>query len=173
MAEEKSPKPKSTKLLAILIGVLGGVGVLLITFSLLLHFGILGSNRTVVAAGENEEETAAVEESNIPVDIIPMTVDEAYEAYNSGEGYVFLDVRSEDEYKSGHMEGAIFIPVSELGDRLNELSRDKPIIVYCKAGVRSAKAATILVENGFTQVYDMGGGITEWVDKGYPTVSSE
>ncbi len=171
MAEEKSSKPKSAKLLTILIGVLAVVGVLLITFSLLFHFGILGSKRTVLAAGGNEEESAAVEESSVSVDIIPMTVDEAYEAYNSGKGYIFLDVRSEDEYKSGHVEGAILIPVSELGDRLNELPKDKPIIAYCNGSScgRSERAAHILIDNGFTEVYNLAGeGIIEWEKKGYP-----
>ena len=71
-----------------------------------------------------------------------------------------------------HIEGAVLIPVDTLEGRLNELPEDKPIITYCKGGGRSATAAAILVENGFTQIYDMGG-ITDWIDKGYPTVSGE
>ncbi|MFZ3385598.1 MAG: rhodanese-like domain-containing protein, partial [Candidatus Hydromicrobium sp.] len=55
----------------------------------------------------------------------------------------------------------------ELEGRLDELPVDKPIITYCKSGGRSRNAANILVENGFTQIYDMGG-ILDWIDKGYP-----
>jgi len=69
------------------------------------------------------------------------------------------------------MEVILKVPLLSLWIHLR--AEDKPIITYCKAGVRSANAAAILVENGFTQVYDMGGGTTEWIDKGYPTVSGE
>ncbi len=171
MEEEKSSKFKNKKPLIFLICILIVLEVLLITFSLLFGFGILGSKKTILTSGESVEESAA--ENDISSAVVPITADEAYEAYNSGRDYIFLDVRSEDEYNSGHIKGAVLIPVDTLESRLNELPEDKPIIVYCKAGVRSARAAGILVENGFTEVYDMDGGITEWIDKGYPTISEE
>ena len=157
MEEEKASKSKNKKLLVILIYVLAGLGVLFITFSLLFNYGILGSKK--------------VADSNVSTSIISITVDEAYEAYNSSRNYVFLDVRSEDEYKSGHIEGAIFIPVSELDERLDELRKDNPIIAYCDGSscARSAKAAQILINSGFSEVYNMTGeGIIEWEEKGYP-----
>ena len=169
MTEEKSSKSKKIKPLAILIYVLVGLGVLFITFSLLINFGVLGSKKTALSSGESEEESLA--DSNISPDVVPMTVDEAYEAYKSGRGYIFLDVRSEDEYKSGHVEGAIHIPVSELEDRLDELPKDKPIIAYCNGSTcnRSERAAQTLIDNGFSEVYNMAGeGIIEWEEKGYP-----
>src|SRR3972149_30888 len=152
MAEEKSSKSKNTKPLVILIYVLIGLGVLFITFSLLFNFGILGNKKTALSSGESEEESAA--DSNISQDIVPMTVDEAYEAYNSNRDYIFLDVRSEDEYKSGHVEGAIHIPVSELEGRLDELAKDKPVIAYCNGSScgRSERATQILIDNGFSEV---------------------
>ena len=102
-----------------------------------------------------------------------ITVDEAYKIFISTQDYLFIDVRSEDEYKSGHIEGAIHIPVSEIKNRLDELPIDRPIIVYCNGSGcdRSGRAAKILTENGFTQVYDMVGlGIFEWEEKGYPII---
>ncbi|MDD5435508.1 MAG: rhodanese-like domain-containing protein, partial [Nitrospira sp.] len=75
-------------------------------------------------------------------------------------------------FKEGHIEGAVNIPVSELESRLGELSRDKSIIVYCRSGSRSRSAADILVKNGFTQVYNMGG-IVDWINSGYPVVGDE
>ena len=66
----------------------------------------------------------------------------------------------------------MLIPVDELEGRLYELPLDKPIITYCKSGGRSRNAANILVENGFTLVYDMCG-ITDWIDKGYPVTTEE
>lgn len=62
----------------------------------------------------------------------------------------------------------------ELDSRLDELPKDKLIIIYCRSGIRSRKAANILVENGFTQIYDMTGeGIIEWQSKGYPVIEEE
>ena len=101
-----------------------------------------------------------------------ITVDEAYQIFISDKDYLFVDVRSEDEYKSGHIEGAINIPVSEIDSRLSEIPKDKIIIVYCNGSScnRSSAAANILLENGYTQVYNIGGeGIFEWVEKDYPT----
>lgn len=111
------------------------------------------------------EEEMAVEETAEPV---PISAERVLEIITEGEDYFILDVRSGDEYDSGHIQGAVLIPVSELEGRLEELPEDKPIIVYCRSGSRSASAAGILVENGFGEVYDMGGGITEWMEKGYP-----
>ncbi len=84
--------------------------------------------------------------------------------------YFILDVRSKEEFDSGHIEGAYLLPVSELEKRLAELPQGKPIIVYCKAGSRSTSAASILLEKGFKEIFNMTGGITEWQSKGFPTV---
>ncbi|MFA5015465.1 MAG: rhodanese-like domain-containing protein [Actinomycetota bacterium] len=175
MEEKKGSKTKNTKLLTILISVLAGAGVILITLSLLFGFGILGNKKIASSSGESEVEEAA-EVNNESLDIVSMTVDEAYEAYNSGEDYIFLDVRSEDEYNSGHIEGAVFITISELKGRLDELTKDKPIIAYCNGSTcgRSERAAEILLENGFGEVYNMAGrGIDEWIEKGYPSEQTE
>jgi len=60
--------------------------------------------------------------------------------------------------------------VQELDIRFKELPRDKKILVYCRTGSRSATASDILVKNGFTQIYNMQGGITEWKNAGYEVV---
>jgi len=115
----------------------------------------------------NIEETAATEEIDSEVNNI--SVEEVYEIINNDQGYLILDVRTIDEFNKGHIKGAVLIPISELGSRLNELPKNKPIITYCHSGIRSRNAANILVENGFKYVYDMGG-ILEWIEKGYPVV---
>ena len=84
--------------------------------------------------------------------------------------YFLLDVRTQEEYKEGFIENSILIPVSELEKRLSEIPTDKPIIVYCASGNRSKQAAEILVKNNYNPVYNMLGGISEWVKKGYPLV---
>ena len=100
-----------------------------------------------------------------------ITVDEAYEVFLNNEDYIFIDVRTESEYKSSHIEDAINIPVSEIEERLDEIPKDKSIIVYCNGSScnRSGQAASILKENGYKEVFDLvGGGVFEWEEKGYP-----
>ena len=76
---------------------------------------------------------------------------------------LLIDVRTPEEYASGHIPGAILLPVSEINDRKDDLPADldTPIIVYCRSGNRSAQAAQALVELGYAKVYDLGG-IGNW-----------
>lgn len=73
--------------------------------------------------------------------------------------YIIIDVRTKEEYESGHIKGAINIPV----DAINSIDIDKTkkIIVYCKSGKRSNNAANILLNKGYKYIYDMGG-INNW-----------
>jgi len=73
------------------------------------------------------------------------------------DGGLLLDVRSPSEFNSGHLEGALNIPVGELQSRLKELgSTDRSIVVYCASGMRSRSAQKLLQDNGFSQVHDLG-----------------
>lgn len=78
------------------------------------------------------------------------------------EDVKIIDVRNKEEYKDGHIEGAINIPLLYI-DKINELviPKDKKIIVYCRSGRRSSEAAKILVEMGYENIFDMGG-IENW-----------
>ena len=78
------------------------------------------------------------------------------------EQVVLLDVRTEEEFVTGHIANAINIPVDELEQRLDELKDKKSkILVYCKSGIRSAMACEILAINSFTNVYNIGG-VVDW-----------
>ncbi len=81
-----------------------------------------------------------------------------------------LDVREPDEFKSGHVLNAKLIPLGKLRDRLGELERyrDKPIIVVCRSGNRSATACALLGREGFAQVYNLAGGMMAWQKAGLP-----
>ena len=97
-------------------------------------------------------------------------------AYSLWEGGAhFLDVRTASEYASGHIEDAVNIPVDELSSRLDEITAaaGDTIVVYCLAGSRSAQAAPILVNGGFTAVKNMLGGITAWEAAGYAVSDDE
>lgn len=76
---------------------------------------------------------------------------------------IILDVRSEEEYNSGHIENSILIPIDKLEEEAENILNDKnkKILVYCRSGNRSKKASNILLEKGYTNVYDFGG-IKDW-----------
>lgn len=74
------------------------------------------------------------------------------------DGAIILDVRSKAEFDSGHINGAINIPVDQLGNNLKQLKdKNKPIITCCASGMRSANAKSLLVSNGYKDVYNGGG----------------
>lgn len=78
------------------------------------------------------------------------------------EQVLLLDVRTDEEFVTGHITNAINIPVQELEDRLDELKdKEQKILIYCKSGRRSAIACEILEEYGYTNLYNMGG-VVDW-----------
>ncbi len=81
------------------------------------------------------------------------------------EEYILLDVRQPEEYAEGHLPGSVLIPVGELHQRLDELDRSKPAIVYCRAGVRGANGTGVLLNAGFEEVRNLSGGILAWEGK--------
>lgn len=91
---------------------------------------------------------------------------------------IVLDVRDQSEYNVNHICNAILIPVAELESRIDELEpyNNTEIIVYCLSGGRSSSASQVLIDNGFTKIYNMRGGITEWISADYeicPTDNGE
>jgi len=81
----------------------------------------------------------------------------------NSDGPVVLDVRDEDEFKSGHIPGSLHIPYGELTDRLGELPRDRAIATICSGGKRSGLAASILQREGFDRVVHVAhGGVGTW-----------
>lgn len=72
-------------------------------------------------------------------------------------GAVLLDVRTPDEYRAGHLEGAVNIPVQELPRRISEVGApEEPVVVYCAAGMRAAAACELLRRAGFKEVFNLG-----------------
>jgi hydroxyacylglutathione hydrolase len=84
-------------------------------------------------------------------------------------GPLVIDVRGAGEYDAGHVPGSLNIPYEQLGGRLGELPRDRPIAAICKAGKRSGLAASILQREGFDGVMHVSrGGVGGWRDSGRP-----
>ena len=81
---------------------------------------------------------------------------------------VLLDVRTPDEYRQAHLHGAQLIPLGELAQRIKEVPRDRPLLVYCSVGARSVSAAGLLAARGYRDVYQMSDGLVGWYRNGYP-----
>jgi hydroxyacylglutathione hydrolase len=81
-----------------------------------------------------------------------------------------VDVRGQDEYMGefGHIKGSLLIPLPELPNRIAELPKNKTIVAVCRSGGRSARAAMLLMQNGFSPVYSLAGGMMNWNDEGLP-----
>ena len=95
-----------------------------------------------------------------------ISVAQAVEKYQAGA--LFVDVRTQEEWNQGHIAKSVLIPLDELPNRLDELPRDRDIVVVCHTGVRSKEGATILHNAGFKRVSCLSGGIQGWVAGGYP-----
>ena len=83
---------------------------------------------------------------------------------------LILDVRTPAEFKRGHLENAVLIPVQELQHRIHELSRYKnnDILIYCATGNRSTVASKILIDKGFQRITNLRYGIYEWSKMNFP-----
>jgi rhodanese-related sulfurtransferase len=84
------------------------------------------------------------------------------------DGAVVIDVREPDEWAAGHIPGAILIPLGELPSRIGDVPPNRPIVVVCRSGNRSAQARDILIGAGFPAVTSLDGGMTAWAKSGMP-----
>jgi rhodanese-related sulfurtransferase len=111
----------------------------------------------------------AAPDTAVVTDVSPAQVVDRLPA-DYDDGLIVLDVRTPEEWSQDcHIEGATLIPLDQLEAQAPSLLPDKDaeIIVYCRSGNRSAQAASLLVDLGYTNVSDMGG-INDWVALGYP-----
>lgn len=92
-----------------------------------------------------------------------ITAEEAHSIMVEESDYVILDVRTETEFKEGHIHSAVLLPDYEIVDRASEVlpDKDKMILVYCRSGRRSKNASAELAAQGYTNVYEFGG-IIDW-----------
>jgi rhodanese-related sulfurtransferase len=123
------------------------------------------TSTTTASAATTTESAGTTKSPDIeePASVQLIGADEALQILKDNPDAILLDVRTEQEFVSGHIAGAVLIPVDEISARLAELPEDKstPIIVYCRSGNRSATAARMLINAGYRTVYDLGG-INSW-----------
>ena len=110
----------------------------------------------LTACGQDKENNQGAVYVNI-------TAEEAKQIMDTEEGYIILDVRTQEEYDQGHIPGAIVISHEEIEEKAEQVLMDKEqlILVYCRSGRRSKIAAEALVELGYTNIKEFGG-ISDW-----------
>ena len=102
-----------------------------------------------------------------------VTSQEAFDLIRENQenpGFIILDVRTSSEYRAGHIEGALNIDVNlaSFREELEQLSKNDTYLVYCRTGNRSGTALCEMENLGFSSIYHLVNGITEWVGAGFP-----
>ena len=117
----------------------------------------------IIALGDSQNKTNDNPTSQEPHTTFTKITPEEAKKMIGESNLILLDVRTEEEFAAEHIEGALLIPDDEIAERATAELPDKnaTIIVYCRSGGRSQKAAEALAQLGYTKVYDMGG-ILDW-----------
>jgi rhodanese-related sulfurtransferase len=138
-------------------------------FPLIGLVGILVIIRVVLVlnSSDEEKETQAVVDSI--ADLSQNITPQEYQTHfiDQPGQHLLLDVRTPEEYAEGHIANSVNISLQTLAEHLDEVPKDQPVVLYCRSGNRSAQAAELLKEAGYTAVYDLGG-IIDWQAAGYP-----
>lgn len=119
--------------------------------------------------------TAGCRSTEAETTVTNVSAQEAYSLIQDNQdnsGFVVLDVRTPDEFGSGHLAGALNLDVNSSAFRTeaDKLYKKDTYLVYCRSGGRSSTAVSIMKELKFTRIYHMTGGITEWNSEGLPTI---
>jgi adenylyltransferase/sulfurtransferase len=127
---------------------------------------VCGENPTIFSPIDYEQFCGARNEEAIPT----MSTHELKQKMDARELFELIDVREAFEYEIARIDGAKLIPLGEIAERVSELQRERPIVVHCHSGRRSAEAVRLLQQRGFANVYNLEGGIDAWSDQIDPTV---
>jgi rhodanese-related sulfurtransferase len=146
------------------IWVLSGLGLLVVIVVAVL---ILQGTGT----GTTSAQVAGVPAAAASTTSLPAEISVAEAAAKRDAGAFILDVREPNEWADYHIPGATLIPLGQLSTRVNEVPRDKEVVVVCHSGNRSAKGRDVLAQAGFTNVTSMAGGLLAWMDANQPTVT--
>lgn len=123
----------------------------------------------LVACGGSETETAvsepveAIDASTLPEQI---SVETVHQIKDQDDVFV-IDVREQDEYDQWHIPGVTLMPMSTFQENMDQLPTDKEILVTCNSGNRSGQVTDFLLQNGYTNVHNMEGGIVAWDKAGF------
>ena len=99
-----------------------------------------------------------------------ITVSELNKKISNKEEFILLDVRTDSEYYLSNIEGSVHIPMNNVPNKLDSLDSNKEIIVQCKSGVRSARICEFLLQNGYSNIKNLHGGIVAWAEQIDPSI---
>jgi adenylyltransferase/sulfurtransferase len=122
---------------------------------------VCGDSPTISEPIDYEQFCGIESQTAIPT----VSVKELKQKLEARENFQLIDVREPIEYELANIDGAKLIPLGELALRMNELDRERLTIVHCHSGQRSAQAVRTLRESGFTNVFNLEGGIARWSDE--------
>lgn len=93
-----------------------------------------------------------------------LSAKEASQLFKENKDLLIIDVRTVQEYKSGHIRGSKSFPVRDIASKINDLKeyKDRPILVYCASGGRSPAAVRVLLKNDFNDIYHLKRGLIDW-----------
>lgn len=120
---------------------------------------------TACGAAEQSAPELILEEETLQ---LPLEIDVHTTAVvQNREDVILIDVREQWEYDEAHIPNITLIPMSEIANRLDEIPKDKEVILTCRSGNRSGQVTNLLQQNGFDNVHNMQGGILAWQQAGY------
>ena len=99
-----------------------------------------------------------------------ITVQELKSKIDAKEDFQLIDVREEHEFETVNI-GAELIPMGTVPDHLDQISKDKPVYIHCRSGARSGNICNFLESQGYTNVYNVKGGILAWISEIDPTLA--
>ena len=122
---------------------------------------VCGDSPTILEPIDYDQFCGGRDTETVPA----ISVHELKRKMNEGETFELIDVREPFEYEIARIDVATLIPLGEIVARTDELQRERPIVVHCHSGRRSAQAVRLLQQRGFTNVYNLEGGIDAWSDQ--------
>lgn len=114
--------------------IIFAIVIIILIIAVVIVMSLSGTNKSVIQSPNSEEISEIIQDKSV----------------------IIIDVRTAEEYKTGHVEGAINIPYDEIEKKVN-YDKEQAIAVYCRTGVRSSEAAKTLEKMGYTKIYDLGG----------------
>src|SRR5881296_264601 len=127
---------------------------------------VCGENPTIFSPIDYDQFCGARDEKMVPA----ISVNELKRKMDAREAFELVDVREPFEYEIARIDGAQLIPLGEIANRADELQRGQQIVVHCHSGTRSAQAVRLLQQRGFSNVYNLEGGIDAWSEQIDPSV---
>lgn len=125
---------------------------------------------SMVASAQNPEGFDAMLKSTY-IGSVPLIFADSVAAVSGAEDWLVVDARELEEYEVSHLGNALFVGYKNFSpEKLGEWPKASNIVVYCSVGYRSERVGEQLIKAGFQNVYNLRGGIFEWVNTGYPVV---